>query len=145
MCSGSENWLKFGNCGRDLTFIGAIAFSLLPSIVALFLWMLNSTLLTAPLFCSTNHPHSPPGIKLLRQLWPSGFLHSSTTVDHYYFGGSTILTGVMKPRSMTASIVSPGLHRSAITELLSDTGMLLTNPFVMAFVDGVFSGSSPRT
>lgn len=50
----------------------------------------------------------------------------------------------MKPRFMTASIVSPGLHRRAITEL-SDTGVLLTNPFPMAFVDGVFSGSSPRT
>lgn len=92
-------------------FIGAIALSLLPSIVALFLWMLNSTLLTAPLFCSTNHPHFPLGIKLLWQLWPSGFLHSSTTVDHNYFGGSIILIGCMETRSMTASIVSPGLHQ----------------------------------
>lgn len=76
VCSGSENWLKFGNCGRDHDF-------LLPQSPALhccsFLVNAKQHLTTAPLFCSTNHLHSPTGIKLLWQLWPSGSLHPSTT------------------------------------------------------------------
>ena len=116
-------------------FRGAIASASCSSILVLFLWMLNSTLLTAPV--SLHHGSNPHWLplwlwRLLWQLWPSGFLHLSTTTWLLLLGGSIIPIGYYQARPMTASTVSLGLYWRAITELLSDTTMLLPNTFLMA-------------
>lgn len=160
--SGSENWFKFGNLGSDHEFLLRLLFSASCfSILALFLWMLNSTI-AAPLFSfilfsypSPYRTHPTPWLKpplaasLTLQFWwwfrPSGFLCLSSTTWLLLFGGFHHSDWILREQTQIHDCFCCQSWPASVSlsELLSDTGALLTNIFLMALVKGVFSRPSP--